>query len=667
MSGYLFPKISDEITFENFCCDLLKIIFKDNSFQLYGKKGSTQQGLDGLNFNSNNTIYFQSKHKSGQGTEYKQKKYQSELLVEIEEEFNQAYKRIEESKFENKNWKFILLSTYSKTTSLQSKAEELTKSNQNKNIQVEYWGWEDISEKLSDIYLGENIEFFEKYYANLSEYLSANKYVKFIKEETYNKFKTSNTNELLETSREFYKISNRHKLLLKVIVNNLEIKDDKFIKENIEKIENIPINSAVWILQNGGMGKTTFLHRLMYEFSTKGKDIFYLNFEDNLDKSIIINILEFINKKTNDTYLFIDNSYQKYELLNTFYENIQDYNFKYKVILSERGNRFNEIKNSSTPYIPYHSQENKAIIIENSEKLKFKILDKSISLLGIKSTQEIENIKNTFIDKNIGIVESIYRMYLELKNRGKINYVFDWQEFDNILQKNNLNKYKGMYSYLSLLYMFGLKSPFSILKKIYTIDEQESKKFIEVFNSNEEPIIIDSLKGKKIGYGKYSYNHFIKPKHEIIAELYFEELNYNEEKKNELLGNILDVIDFSNTDESNLLIWFLGNKKNIVSDSFLDFDELYEYIFEKDDIKTNEKLYQTLCLSKFWYLLKICEDEKKEYMSAKEILFKCISLKKDDLHPRTELAKVYQVQKKYDEAEEVLKESLEIDNKQLHP
>ena len=86
MSGYsfAFPKLSDEITFENFCCDLLKIVYSDNSFQLYGKKGSAQSGLDGLNFNSKNSIYFQCKHKSNTNT-------RNEVLIkELEEEFQKA-------------------------------------------------------------------------------------------------------------------------------------------------------------------------------------------------------------------------------------------------------------------------------------------------------------------------------------------------------------------------------------------------------------------------------------------------------------------------------------------------------------------------------------------------------------------------------------------------
>ena len=181
MSGYsfAFPKLSDEITFENFCCDLLKIVYSDNSFQLYGKKGSAQSGLDGLNFNSKNSIYFQCKHKSNTNT-------RNEVLIkELEEEFQKAYERIKQSSFQNKDWTFILLSTHPRATTIQDKAEEITKKYQNKNINVQYWGWEDIEKHLSSIYNNDNVDFFEKYYSELSKNLTSFQIIKPITEQNF--------------------------------------------------------------------------------------------------------------------------------------------------------------------------------------------------------------------------------------------------------------------------------------------------------------------------------------------------------------------------------------------------------------------------------------------------------------------------------------------------
>ena len=52
-------------------------------------------------------------------------------------------------------------------------------------------------------------------------------------------------------------------------------------------------------------------------------------------------------------------------------------------------------------------------------------------------------------------------------------------------------------------------------------------------------------------------------------------------------------------------------------------------------------------------LAKIYQVQRK-YDEAERVLKECITLSPRDLNSRTELAKVYQVQRKYDEAERVL-------------
>lgn len=280
MSGYAFPKISDEITFEDFCCDLLKIVYNDNSFQLYGKKGSIQSGLDGLNFNSKNNIYFQCKHKANPNTKH------DVLIEELEEEFKKAYERIENSTFANKNWTFILLSTHSRATLIQDKAEEITRNYQNENINVQYWGWEDIEKYLSSIYNNDNVDFFEKYFIELSKNLASFQIIKSITEQNFIKYKTDDKNEINKILKTYYKVSDSSTLLFKVIANDLEILNKVFLEDSIKRIEKFPWNTTLWILNNGGTGKTTFLYRLMKEFSLKNEAIYFIDFEDSLEKKI---------------------------------------------------------------------------------------------------------------------------------------------------------------------------------------------------------------------------------------------------------------------------------------------------------------------------------------------------------------------------------------------
>jgi len=59
--------------------------------------------------------------------------------------------------------------------------------------------------------------------------------------------------------------------------------------------------------------------------------------------------------------------------------------------------------------------------------------------------------------------------------------------------------------------------------------------------------------------------------------------------------------------------------------------------------------------------------QQRKWKEAEDILLECLKIDNQQLHPRTELSKIYQQQKKWKEAEDILLESLKIDNQQLHP
>ncbi|PKH98588.1 hypothetical protein CXF78_17990, partial [Shewanella sp. 11B5] len=86
MEKYTFPMIKDEIQFENFTRDFVKLLYKNLNFQLYGKRGQAQYGIDG--FSTEGNIYFQSKHKSK--SDFKDKV----LLDELNDELKKAKSKI---------------------------------------------------------------------------------------------------------------------------------------------------------------------------------------------------------------------------------------------------------------------------------------------------------------------------------------------------------------------------------------------------------------------------------------------------------------------------------------------------------------------------------------------------------------------------------------------
>lgn len=103
MEKYTFPIIKDEIQFENFTRDFVKFLYANLNFQLYGKRGQAQYGIDGYSTEGN--IYFQSKHKSKSNLKDKV------LIDELNDELKKAKPKIKELS-QNKKSKYLFYTTH---------------------------------------------------------------------------------------------------------------------------------------------------------------------------------------------------------------------------------------------------------------------------------------------------------------------------------------------------------------------------------------------------------------------------------------------------------------------------------------------------------------------------------------------------------------------------
>ncbi len=151
MTKYQFPKINNHIQFEYFTRDLLRLIYEDSSFELYGRHGQAQYGLDGSN--SSGCIFFQCKHKSSSNI----------TDATVENELNSEFQKAEDKIIElskSQNSKYLFFTTHHNTTNIQDKARNLSKD----NITVEYWGWTTIEDYLNQLFNSKNIDFFRQYY-----------------------------------------------------------------------------------------------------------------------------------------------------------------------------------------------------------------------------------------------------------------------------------------------------------------------------------------------------------------------------------------------------------------------------------------------------------------------------------------------------------------------
>ena len=127
----------DEYTFEKLSCDLWNRIYDNNSFQLVGRRGQEQDGVDVIGRNkSNNWIGIQCKWKSI-GKMFTEQDIQDE---------------VEKAKnFERPLSEYYILTTAEKDGKLEKLAREITDQHLKQGLfEVSIWGWGHIQLKIQD-------------------------------------------------------------------------------------------------------------------------------------------------------------------------------------------------------------------------------------------------------------------------------------------------------------------------------------------------------------------------------------------------------------------------------------------------------------------------------------------------------------------------------------
>ncbi|MCJ8325620.1 MAG: hypothetical protein MJK08_00840, partial [Campylobacterales bacterium] len=498
-------------------------------------------------------------------------------------------------------------------------------------------------------------------------------FVTHIKKENIDKSKQLTLKEKKGLEKKFYFIDDSYKTIFNVICNNLDIRNNGLLTKLHHTISNL-LNESYWLLGNGGEGKSTTLIRLAIESTINNKSSFYIDFENpSLKDESITDMIKYIKDNTNTkAYIFIDNPDIRIDLIEIFFKQIIKYDFEFIIILAERKNRYNYLKNTNKNAIYITNQINldNFLVLTISNEIKKLVYERFYKLLGEKNKKIEEIIDTTIKEKNLAFVNATYKIFYELSQIKFINYKFDWLEYKDIA-KENFPSLKDSYKYIAFFYYFRIKVPFSLFEKLYPHEneKQDLKNFIDYYSnsnrneSNKEPIVFDKVK-----LSAFNSIYFMRAKHEIIAELFFNDIkNFTNEEFTQIFIDIINVFDENDNFHINLLLQLFGNKK-----IHLDYDRKYKIDFSFiDDIikdvtlltkfKTNLNLFGSIFLTRFWTLL------EKNKNQAILFLKQAVKNIPDNLHFKTELSKTYQTQKKYYEAEKVLLESLVIDNKQLHP
>ena len=643
---YQLPPLDDEKQFEKLIRDICRYIFKEPTFELYGKRGEGQHGIDGWHVIDSKIVAFQCKNKD-------QTAYRDDKLLDIVKTEMRTESLNANNFFRDKSpvKKYIFATTYKNTKHLQNYAAELTVET---GMPIEYWGWQTIEEqaqKYNDILE----EYFPQFLIDLGH--SAGQYLRHVTKEEIEKAKIVDNQVRLYLSVNFYKINDNDEVVFKVVCNDVDIPNSKILAAAKEAIDNCS-NSALWLVGDGGTGKTTLLMRLAVEYALRGQEVFHINFENAAFRSELIpEMLSFIKFRVGNrkAHIFIDNPDFDHAALENLLRDIVNYSFVFVIVFVERGIRLEQIKTDHLQYLVYGQDKTEPIKIYNDREIKTKVYKKFYELLGIKKDEVWRIIESYGINTHLAFVNATYRILYALNQNRYIDYTFDWVEFEKMAE-NHFPSLKDAYKYIALYYLFGIKTPFSLLSRIFSPPDSEANALLSLYGMKEsEPIIIERREPSS-----FNYTYSLRTKHEVISELFFEEIHLD---KNDLMAEIITNCNPLEFEEARSLIQLFGNKRNIQK-RLLDFNKLIQFLFSNKIVHNIEKdftLFKTIHLTKFWILYGSNQiDDAISFLEATLVKFP------QDLHSRTELAKIYQRRYRLDDAERALKECLSISNNDLN-
>ena len=632
--SYQLPPLLDEDTFENLVRDIMRRVFDDPGIERFGRKGQKQRGIDGLS-PADSTITFQCKLKDTRHE--RDDRIRAVLLEELEEELRQT------NELAKPLTRFIFASTFKNDTELQNKTASLSST----TLTVEYWGWETITERIWE-YAEQLIPI---YYPHIP--VRPVQGFRQISSHFIQKSRISDQDKLKELALEYYRINDRTNIVLQVVINDIDVRNSRVMEEVYRRLEGMSQNATQWLIGDGGSGKTTILHRLAIELALRGENVFTLDLEAHVGPSDLESILNLIKycSPAEQTVLCIDNPAADEATLERILREVPDYADNVHIIMAERGHRYNALKRTGVLTYLHGEEENDPIRVRNSKSQREEVYNKLFDLLGVRDA-DLDRLMQIVRDERLVYVNATYSILLELKRQRRIDFDFDWDDYRKTA--TDLAVFSEGYKYIALFYLFGVKTPFKTFSRICGANEAQQRLFIEKFRGLvNEPIIVEEWRSQSS-----QKTTSLRTKHEIVSEIFFQE--HPTINRDELLMEWCEQTDFSDPEETQSLISIFGLKKNYLAESaHIDFEKLIDFLlygYLNKQVINSPKLSGTLNLAKFWLLLL-----RDKVDDATKVLKDFVESAPQDLHSRTELAKVYQRRGKLTEAEAVLMELLRLE------
>lgn len=445
----------------------------------------------------------------------------------------------------------------------------------------------------------------------------------------------------------YIKTDSRNSRLQEVVASASYIRNSK-IEEKFEEIlsqtANID-NSLIEILSRGGEGKSTFMHHIAKHYY-RDYNIFYLyNFDDEI-LELVRAALQRLNNRL-PVMLLLDDASAYGDCLSQLINRL-DLGFrKYKLIFvaAERNIRYNHIENLDR----FKDIFDEVYTIEfiTTPGIRKQIFDRLFSELNVGNAltgDKQEELRRIYLqDKRRSTTENTFAVLKNLTEKEKIQikFTFDWEDWDKFA-RGEYSQLKKLYLLLATFYQFGFSLDLEFCAGLL---EVETNDIINAMDANRNLPI--HKRGKKLYL-----------RHETIADWFLNHKKKNRKMSENIFKRFLNHVNkpFSRT----LFIRLYKNKEFMKSylGGYMTEEKRIEILSNFIENNPGELNCRTE-LSKIY-------QQQKRWREAENILNELKDIDPENLPARTELSKIYQQQQKWAQAESILLECIDIQKDDLN-
>jgi tetratricopeptide (TPR) repeat protein len=434
--------------------------------------------------------------------------------------------------------------------------------------------------------------------------------------------------------------------LLDVVANDYYIRNDRLDSEFSSKLDEALKSNAglVKLLSKAGEGKSTFLYHIAKEYA----DRFTTIIMEDVTNETIMRIEDRLGSKypTRPALLVLDNA-SVYEdnlvrLAPRIVSRLRKYRFAF--IVAERDFRYEKIEDIAG----FESNFSTVVRVDYSANhLREKIFSKLFSMLvsgyGVSCDKEGEAKRIYLSDSRRSISECTCAVIDFLKTKTRTRFSFDWEDWDEFASPG----LQRLYLIVSTFYQFGYDLDIDFCASL--LDGVDYITISSVLSDNPN-LPICKRRGR------------LQLRHETLASWYLDPASESTRRNREHSEHIFErfLNNIRTPFARDLFIWLCIKNR--------DFSASYLSKHLDDNRRIRILIDYIACdpaeLKCRTELAKIYQYQKK-HDQAEQVLQDLLSIDPQNLQARTELAKIYQYQKKHDQAEQVLLECINIHSDDL--